>query len=254
MKHFVWTIGCQMNQADSRRLASALESAGSTPAEHIDDADLIILNTCVVRQSAEDKVYGRLSSLKPLKDRHPELIVGLMGCLVGVGDATPLRERFPWVDVLMPPSDPTPLLQHLSARGLVDERDLEPGRRVASGTGCAQGDRPSFSHSGACPVSDYVPIVLGCSHACSYCIIPYRRGAERSRPVDDIVRETRALVNQGVQEITLLGQIVDRYGYDLKEQPEYVAGNTPLVSLLRRVHEIDGLTRIRFLTSHPAWM
>ena len=107
--------------ADSRRLASALESLGHLPAKSVDDADVIVLNTCVVRQSAEDKVYGRLGSLRPLKSRRPEVVIGLMGCLVGVRDPAPLHRRFPWVDVFMPPSSPAPLLSHLADRGMVDE-------------------------------------------------------------------------------------------------------------------------------------
>ncbi len=265
MKYYVWTIGCQMNVADSRRLSSALEQLGLSPADQAEQADVVILNTCVVRQSAEDKVYGRLGSLRPLKKRRPGSVIALMGCLVGTKDYEPLRRRFPWVDVFMPPSEPGPLLDHLAERGLVDEgRALE-----AVGTDrryqLADGTALLPAHDQGRLVSAYVPAVLGCSHACTYCIIPYRRGAERSRPADEIVVEARALAAQGVREVTLLGQIIDRYGSDLLPSPDRQSarsgtgagsarGGTPLAELLRRTNDIEGLDRIRFLTSHPSWL
>lgn len=255
-----------MNAADSRRLASALERLGYTSVDRPEEADVVVLNTCVVRQSAEDKVYGRLGSLRPLKERRPETIIGLMGCLVGVKDPAPLRRRFPWVDVFMPPSDPGPLLAHLAGRGLTGE-DQALEQRPESGEGTAQaacryhlqdGDLILPAHERGQLASAYVPVVLGCSHACTYCIIPYRRGPERSRPVEEIVDEAVALAAQGVKEITLLGQIVDRYGLDLVRGVEtgFLEKNpvSPLVGLLHRLHDIDGLHRIRFLTSHPNWM
>jgi len=254
-----------MNEADSRRLASALERLGCAPASSAEEADVVVLNTCVVRQSAENKVYGRLGSLKPLKERRPEAIVGLMGCLVGVGDPTPLRRRFPWVDVFMPPSEPGPLLELLAERGLTDEGRALEAAEAARRYRLQDGDLLLPARDRGSLVSGYVSIVLGCSHACSYCIIPYRRGPERSRPMEEIVAETEALAAQGVKEITLLGQIVDRYGYDLgsgskfqvpgpNPGPEKLKPETPLVELLRRIHDIGGLERIRFLTSHPNWM
>lgn len=244
-----------MNEADSRRLGSALERLGYAPTDRPESADVVVLNTCVVRQSAEDKCYGRLGSLKSLKRRRPDVVLGLMGCLVGVRNPEPLRRRFPWVDVFLPPSEPEPLLNHLVDRGLVDEerardaaRDAAlEAERIARRYRLQAGDLLLPAHEREHLVSAYVPIVLGCSHACAYCIIPYRRGPERSRPVDEILLEAEALAAQGVKEITLLGQIVDRYGLDLPGRPS-------LASLLRRLHEIEELARIRFLTSHPTWM
>jgi len=236
MKYYVWTIGCQMNEADSRRLESALERMGGTAVDSAEAADVIVLNTCVVRQSAEDSIYGRLGSLKPLKRQDPDRIIALMGCLVGTKDPAPLRRRFPWVDVFMPPSDPAPLLDLLAERRAICRPPLAQGADLTL---------PAREQGRL--ISAYVPVVMGCSHACTYCVIPYRRGAEWSRPVDEIVAETRALADQGVQEITVLGQIVDRYGLDLPGQPS-------LADLLRRIHPIEGLRRIRFLTSHPKWM
>jgi len=258
-----------MNVADSRRLASALERLGYAPADRVEEADVVVLNTCVVRQSAEDRVYGRLGALKPLKKRRPEVIIGLMGCLVGVRDSAPLRRRFPWVDVFMPPSKSGPLLDYLTERGMADEgRALErcpepcPELRRRAVEGTAETARRYYLQDSTLIlparerghlVSAYVPAVLGCSHACTYCIIPYRRGSERSRPAEEILAEAQALAAQGVKEITLLGQIVDRYGLDSRGRRQE-AGRMPLVNMLHQIHEINGLQRIRFLTSHPNWM
>ncbi len=236
-----------MNIADSRRLASALERMGYTPSAQAEEADVVVLNTCVVRQSAEDKVYGRLGSLRRLKERHPEVTLGLMGCLVGIKDPAPLRSRFPWVDVFMPPSDPAPLLDSLAGRGLVDPGLALEIVQTSQRYQLQDGEMILPAGEQGKLVSAYIPIVLGCSHACSYCIIPYRRGAERSRPADEIVAEAAGLAASGVREITLLGQIVDRYGLDM--EPPF-----SLADLLRRLHRIEGLQRIRFLTSHPNWM
>jgi tRNA-2-methylthio-N6-dimethylallyladenosine synthase len=236
-----------MNEADSRRLASALERLGYTPAERAEDADVVVLNTCVVRQSAEDKCYGRLGALKSLKARRPEVILGVMGCLVGVHDNTPLHKRFPWVDVFLPPSEPEPLLALLTERGLVDEARALEAQAAARRYHLPDGGLLLPAREQGALVSAYIPVVLGCSKGCTYCVIPYRRGPERSRPPEEIVAEAQALAAQGVKEITLLGQIVDRYGLDLPGQPT-------LASLLRDLHKIKGLQRIRFLTSHPAWV
>ena len=232
-----------MNEADSQRLASALEQMGYEYSRKIDEADVIVLNTCVVRQSAEDKAYGRLSSIHPLKKNNPDLVVNLMGCLVGMKTNGVLKERFPWVDVFSPPSDPAPLIQYLRERAGKQLDMDETEKRYAWLDGGAQLPLQDRGKT----ISAYIPIVYGCSHACTFCIIPYRRGVERSRPPQDIVAETHSLVSQGVKEITLLGQIVDRYG---KDQPEFPG----LTGLLRRLHEVEGLERIRFLTSHPNWM
>jgi tRNA-2-methylthio-N6-dimethylallyladenosine synthase len=252
MHYHIWTIGCQMNVADSQRVAAGLERLGYTPADRARDADVMVLNTCVVRQQPEDKAVGRLNQLRRIKEQHPERVLALMGCMVGVKEAAALAERFPWVDLFLPPSDPTELWAHLAARGDLSEAqtliaDAE-ARRLALG----RADTILPPSEREATVSAYLPVVLGCSHACTYCVIPYRRGAERSRPMDAILAEAEQLASQGVQELTLLGQIVDRYGYDL---PEFAgAAATPLVTLLHRIHEIAGFKRIRFLTSHPNWM
>ncbi len=232
-----------MNVADSQRVASALEKLGYEDTEKPGNADVIILNTCVVRQSAEDKAIGRLSSLQPLKKQNPNLVINLMGCLVGVKNNPVLEKRFPYVDVFSPPSDPEPLISHLLEKeGRSHEIDTTEMRFAFM-----DGDLVLPDSDKGNLVSSFVPVVLGCSHACTYCIIPYRRGIEKSRPPIEILAESESLVKQGVKEITLLGQIVDRYGKDNDEYPT-------LGGLMRRMHTIEGLERIRFLTSHPSYM
>ena len=251
MFYYLWTEGCQMNVGDSRRLAGTLEALGYQSAARPEDADVIVLNTCVVRQSAEDKAYGRLTSLRPLKERNPDLVINLMGCLVGLREPNGLRKRFPYVDVFSPPSDPRPLIEYLvSERGARASGEMLSLLQSVPPSGPAHTAPrfplfPLLSENGLQAVA-LVPIVLGCSHACTYCIIPYRRGGERSLPVEDILTEVRALVQSGAREVTLLGQIVDRYGKD--------TGGPGLPALLRKVDAVDGLERIRFLTSHPNWM
>jgi tRNA-2-methylthio-N6-dimethylallyladenosine synthase len=254
MKYHIWTEGCQMNVSDSQRVASALEKLGYRAEPDIEQADVVVLNTCVVRQSAEDKAYGRLTTLAPIKKRRPDLVINLMGCLVGVKGAERLREKLPYVDVFSPPSEPGPLVRHLAARDGRDLAEAETAQRFAFQDEVTSVLNPSVSVELRLPESDrgrliaaHVPIVYGCSHACTFCIIPFRRGVERSRPVGEIAAEIRSLVAQGVKEVTLLGQIVDRYGVDIPDGPS-------LASLLRVIHDIDGLERIRFLTSHPSYM
>jgi tRNA-2-methylthio-N6-dimethylallyladenosine synthase len=242
MKYHIWTAGCQMNVADSQRVASALEKLGYQATSRAETADVIVLNTCVVRQSAEDKAHGRLSSLRPLKKARPDLVINLMGCMVGVRGDEALRQHYPYVDVFSPPSNPAPLLEHLLQQ---TGRQLEEAETMARFESMDEGLVLPLAERGKL-ISAYVPVVYGCSHACTFCVIPFRRGVERSRPVGEIVSEARSLVAQGVREITLLGQIVDRYGLDLD--------GLRLTDLLRTLHEIPDLHRIRFLTSHPNWM
>lgn len=229
-----------MNVADSQRVSSSLEHLGYTLTEKPEEADVIVLNTCVVRQSAEDKAYGRVTSLTPLKKKNPKLVINLMGCMVGVRGAEKLREKLPFVDVFSPPSDPGPLISYLTQGEVHSLENAETARRFL-----LMDDELILpvAEQGKL-VSAHVPIVYGCSHACTFCIIPSKRGGERSRPVGDIVSEVRSLARQGVKEITLLGQIVDRYGKDIPDGPN-------LAALLRLLHEVEGIERIRFLTSHP---
>jgi tRNA-2-methylthio-N6-dimethylallyladenosine synthase len=226
---YIWNIGCQMNKADSQRLASALEQLGLRCVEQPHDADVVVLNSCVVRQSAEDKVVGALGAMRPLKKQRADRVVALMGCMVGPR-TDGLQQRFPYVDVFMRPQQYGPLL------------DLVGQRLGLDWEGCVGSLAPA-KPSVAC----YVPIIHGCDLMCTFCIIPYRRGRQVSRPVNEVVHEVELLAQRGVKEVTLLGQTVDAYGYDLPEQPG-------LGDLLARLNDIPGLDRIRFLTSHPSFM
>ena len=229
MNYYLWTIGCQMNLADSRRTADELQRLGFQETERPEDADLILLNTCVVRQSAEDKVVGRLTSLQGLKRRRPEIRVALMGCFVN--EIPALERRFPWVNLFVKPSDIETVVA--AAKELQDPeigQVTDWGQPLRSDTPLP---RP--------PVSVGVPISFGCNHLCTYCVVRIRRGLETSRPIAEIVADVQDLTRRGVKEVTLLGQNVDSY-------------ECGLPALLEAVHQVDGLARIRFLTSHPADM
>ena len=229
----IWTIGCQMNTADSERLASALEQMGLESAEDAKDADIVVLNSCVVRQSAEDKVIGNLGAVSRLKREDPDRVIALMGCMVGP-KSEQLARRFPYVDVFMRPQQFEPLL------------DLVGERMSLDWEGCVGSLAPTRPD-----VACHVPIIHGCDLMCTFCIIPYRRGRQVSRPVDEVAREVELLVARGVREVTVLGQTVDAYGHDLPDGEE---GRPDLATLLARLNDVDGLDRIRFLTSHPNFM
>jgi len=181
-----------------------------------------VLNSCVVRQSAENRVVARLDSLKPLKKSSPDTVLALAGCMVD-SDTTGLKRRFPYVDLFLRPGEFTELEELAKVRAPKAEK------------------RVSRPHT---PPTAFVTIIEGCDNFCSYCIVPYRRGRERSHPVAEIRQQVETLVEQGVKEITLLGQNVDSYGHDLPEKPD-------LADLLTELNSIKGLARIRFLTSHP---
>ena len=224
--YYIWTVGCQMNKADSERMGAGLEQLGLESADTPKQADVIVLNSCVVRQQAEDRVTGMLTSLKPWKQRFPEKTLALMGCMVGPKQDD-LRKRYPYVDVFMQPQQFEPLIEMVG-----DKFGVDPD-------GCVGPLVPGHPS-----VTTHVPIIHGCDKFCTFCIIPYRRGREVSRPVDELVEECRMLVARGVREVTLLGQNVDSYGHDLPGAPD-------LANLLEAVNEVRGLKRIRFLTSHP---
>ena len=218
-----------MNKADSDRLGSALEQLGLQEAAEARDADVVVLNSCVVRQSAEDKVANNLFQMRPVKKQRPEQVLALMGCMVGP-KADDLQRRFPHVDLFMRPQQYEPLLELVGERLSVDWE------------GCVGSLAPLHPE-----VTSYVPIIHGCDLMCTFCIIPYRRGRQVSRPVDEVVREVSLLSERGVREVTVLGQTVDAYGHDLEERPD-------LADLLTRLNDVPGLERIRFLTSHPSYM
>jgi tRNA-2-methylthio-N6-dimethylallyladenosine synthase len=222
-RYFIWTIGCQMNKAESQRIAGYLDSVGYQTASSLFDADLVVLNTCVIRQSAENKVLGTLSLLKGLKNKDPNLQILVTGCLVD-SDTQELKRRFPHVDLLFKSGDYPELIAWSERQGVFADEEASP--------------------STACSPCALIPIIQGCNNFCSYCIVPYRRGREVSRPLGEIVCEVAELVRRGAKEVTLLGQNVDSYGHDLRGHPD-------LAYLLNELSSIDNLIRIRFLTNHP---
>lgn len=243
-KYHFWITGCQMNYADARRVATELEKIGYRSTSRAEEADVIVLETCTVRQQAEDKTYNKLHSLRPLKEQYPEKTIAVMGCVVGVRGNNVLETRFPFVDVFMEPAtDGAPLVGHLQQD---EDRALEE-KTTSQRHALQNGEVILPAHQRGRLVSAPVSVVYGCSHACTFCIIPQKRGKERTRPVGEIVSEVRSLVAQGVKEVVLLGQIVDRYGYDIPDGPD-------LADLLRVVNDVNGLQRVRFLTSHPSYM
>ena len=228
-RYFIWTIGCQMNRAESRQIAGYLDSAGYRAATSFADADLVVLNTCVVRQSAENKVLGTLGLLKGLKDKHANLQILVTGCFVN-SHTQELQRRFPHVDLLFKPGDYTELIAWGKKQGMPINQRLSL---------CPASD--TWSAPSPCAL---VSIIQGCDNFCSYCIVPYRRGREASRPLEEIVHEVAELAKQGVREVTVLGQNVDSYGHDLPGHPD-------LADLLSELARVDDLARIRFLTNHP---
>jgi len=205
-----------MNKAESERLASLFEETGYQAVSAIAQADIIVVNTCVVRQSAEDRVVNKLHNLKPLKKSRPDMLIAVTGCWVD-SNVDRLKAAFPFVDYFFKAGDCPPWA------------DREQWTQALP-------QQPQ--------VATYVPIIHGCNNFCAYCVVPYRRGREKSRPLSEIVCEVKELARRGTKEVTLLGQNVDSYGHDLPEKPE-------LADLLIELNDIDGLYRIRFLTNHP---
>jgi tRNA-2-methylthio-N6-dimethylallyladenosine synthase len=221
----IWTIGCQMNVADSRRLAESLEQYGLEAADGPQEADVVVLYSCVVRQQAEDRVHGQLHALQKMKAARPHMKVVVAGC---VSDIPDWHHRYPFVDLIAEPG------QDLTVRDrLVDLLDLS--------------ERYRFDPEQAIRVpgiSEGITIHQGCNRSCTYCIVPSTRGGERSRPPAVILDEVRTLVTRGTKEVVLLSQIVERYGRDLRPR-------VLLSELLHQLNDVGGLERIRFLTSYP---
>lgn len=232
------TQGCQMNVRDSEAMAGLLAGMGYQPTDDPADADVILLNTCTVRESADERAYGRLGELRALKRRRPWLLLGVAGCLVQ-RDRERVLDRAPWLNLVFGVHNihRLPELLAQARDGCVpvyevwDRSDRERPLPVL----------PAL-RSGA--VRGFVNIIHGCNKFCTFCIVPYVRGRERSVPPETVVAEVRALADQGYREVTLLGQNVDSYGHDLVPRRD-------LADLLCLVHEIEGIERIRFTTSHP---
>lgn len=238
-RHFkIVTYGCQMNQRDSEMMADLLQEAGYEPVNEIEDAGVIILDTCCVREKAENKVYGKLGQLERLKSANPDLIIAVAGCMVQQpGKAEKIRRQASYVDLLLGTHNITEIPQ------LIEQvRELrQPRIAVWEQAGQVVENLPRRRARGSWA---FVTITYGCNNFCSYCIVPYVRGRERSRQPKDILKEIIDLVDQGVTEVTLLGQNVNSYGHDLECQ-------TNFAHLLIKVNGIKKLKRIRYMTSHP---
>ncbi len=205
-----------MNKAESERLSSFFEQQDYQVTTTTEKADIIVLNSCVVRQSAENRIINKLNALKSLKRLRPNLTLAVTGCLVN-SDTEQLKKNFPHVDYFFKAGDYPQWLEKAEWSQVLPQHPLP---------------------------TTFVPIIQGCDNFCSYCIVPYRRGRERSRPIVEIACEVKELAHRGVKEVTLLGQNVDSYGHDLPDKPD-------LADLLTELNTIDGLARIRFLTNHP---
>ena len=282
-KYHIWTVGCQMNQADSQRIQTMLEELG-WEVTSMDQANLVVLNTCSVRKAPEEKAHNQLALLKHAKAKRSDLLVALMGCMIGNQKTIDeLSKRYPHIDLFMKVEQADILPRFLEERwtpisgaGCLDveympnneEMPGEPtepisptfatstitlGKRTVLPMAITPkpGERTAHYPTRIEPArgspTAWLPIILGCNKVCTYCIVPYRRGRERSRPVDELVFEASSLVAKGAKELTLLGQTVEAYGLDLPEKPD-------LAYLMSQLSEIEGLERIRFMTSYPRHM
>jgi len=238
LKYHIVSYGCQMNDYDSELMAGLLEETGYERVDRPEKADVIVVNTCCVRETAERKVWGLLGTLKRLKRRKPDLVIAVTGCLPQQnGAAENIRRRFPHVDLVIGTHN-----RHELPR-LVEEVRVarEPLCAVWREAGEVIEGLPVRRES---KLSAWVPIMFGCDNFCTYCVVPYVRGRERSRRPEDIIREVETLVAQGYREVTLLGQNVNSYGRGLDPPTDFA-------TLLERLDRVEGLWRIRYTTSHP---
>jgi len=279
-KYHIWTVGCQMNQADSERIQTLLDEMGWEETS-MDQANLVVLNTCSVRKAPEEKAHNQLALLNHAKAKRSDLLVALMGCMIGNQKTIDeLSKRYPHIDLFMKVEQADILPRFLEERwtpisgaGCLDIEYLPPDETIpvepimptfATSTNTVgkrtvlpmaitpkPGERiahyPTKIEPAKASPTAWLPVILGCNKVCTYCIVPYRRGRERSRPVEELVIEARSLVAKGAKELTLLGQTVEAYGLDLPDKPD-------LANLMAKLSEIDGLERIRFMTSYPRHM
>jgi tRNA-2-methylthio-N6-dimethylallyladenosine synthase len=276
----LWTLGCQMNRSDSEEMAGRLLAAGCEEAADLAAADLVVINTCAIREGAEQKVIGRQGQLARLKAANPGLRVVLTGCSVREPDRAGLQRRYPAVDLFLRPDEEPELVDRLglaSAQAPIGAAGalITVGRTVVGVADHIAGTRARAVGEGtvarASTIAAWLPIIYGCDKSCTYCIVPFSRGPERSRPFDDIVDEATALAVAGYQEVTLLGQNVNSYGHDLAPEPRFahvaearragrqldLRGRPDLAELIRAIDGLrtaDGrpaIGRVRFVTSHP---
>jgi len=235
---YLETFGCQMNVVDSERIVASLEELGYQQVETAVSADLILLNTCSVRDKAERKVYGHLSRYKPLKQVKPNLILGVGGC-VAQQEGDRLLKKLPYLDLVFGTHNVHRLAE------MVQDVEARRGRQLETGFLDRETRLRLFPRrSPGKGISRFVTVMQGCDNFCTYCIVPHVRGREISRPCNEVLDEVRHLAEQGVKEITLIGQNVNSYGRGEQDNPDFAG-------LLRQVHEVDGIERIRFVTSHP---
>lgn len=238
LKYYIETWGCQMNEEDSERLSGMLKSVGYSKTESIEEAGIIIYNTCCVRENAENKVFGNLGELKHLKKKNPDLIISVCGCMMQQeGMADKILKKFPHVNIIFGTHNAYKFPEYLNrvrTEGVQVKEIFNKESEIVEGLPI---DRES-------DVKAFVTIMYGCNNFCTYCVVPYVRGRERSRKSEDIINEIKDLVSKGYKEITLLGQNVNSYGKGLEEDIDFA-------KLLRKINEVDGLERVRFMTSHP---
>lgn len=238
LSYYIETWGCQMNEEDSEKLSGMLKNIGYVSTEVREEADIIIFNTCCVRENAELKVYGNLGALKKVKEERPDLIIALCGCMMQQKDMSEnIIKKYPFVDIIFGTHNSYKFPEYLNrvkqeGKSVIEILDKEEG--IVEGIPV---DRKS-------DIKAFVTVMYGCNNFCTYCVVPYVRGRERSRKPEEILNEIKGLVSVGYKEITLLGQNVNSYGKGLE-------GEIDFAKLLRMVNEVDGLERIRFMTSHP---
>jgi tRNA-2-methylthio-N6-dimethylallyladenosine synthase len=238
--YLVRTFGCQMNEHDSERIAGLLESDGYARVEDAADARVVVLNTCAVRENADNRLYGSLGHLKPLKEANPALRIVVAGCLAQKDQGT-IQRRAPWVDVVIG-THALPGLLDLLQRAETDGPQMDVREYTEVFPSALPAQRESRHHA-------WVSVSVGCDNHCTFCIVPLVRGPQRSRPLGDVLAEVQGLARQGVVEVMLLGQNVNTYGRDLT-----VPGSGPrpqFARLLREVSAVDGIRRVRFISPHP---
>ncbi len=237
-KFFIQTFGCQMNEHDSEVMAGLLEERFYIPTKDIKEADFILLNTCCIREKAESKVLSMLGSLKKLKAKKPSLIVGVCGCMIQQKNIVPkILHACPFVNLMFGTNNMAQLPDYLERI----EKYGQPVYEIVDEDSSADLKLPA---SREFPFKAFVNIMYGCNNFCTYCIVPYVRGRERSRKKEDIIAEVKELVADGAIEVMLLGQNVDSYGNDFKDSVSFA-------DLLKEIDDIPGIERIRFMTSHP---
>ncbi|HYX79860.1 MAG TPA: tRNA (N6-isopentenyl adenosine(37)-C2)-methylthiotransferase MiaB [Actinomycetota bacterium] len=239
-RYLLRTFGCQMNEHDSERIAGLLTADGYVPTEEATTADVVIFNTCAIRENADDRLYGNLGHLRPLKAANPRMRVVVAGCLAQK-DQGQIQRRAPWVDVVVG-THALPGLLDLLRRAELEGPQTDVREYTELFPSALPAQRHSTHHA-------WVQVAVGCDNACTFCIVPLVRGPQRSRPIGDVLAEVQGLARRGVVEVTLLGQNVNTYGRDLT-----VPGSSrrPLFAdLLRTVNEIEGIRRVRFTSPHP---